>query len=70
MIAGELARRSGLPPGAGHERKFLDDALVFVQAGRLGASVLTRNIRDVDFLMQIVAEGRVLFYRRLGVGDM
>ena len=70
MIAGELARRSGLPPGAGHERKFLNDALVFVQAGRLGASVLTRNIRDFDFLTQIVADGRVLCYRRLGVGEM
>ena len=69
MIAGELARRSGLPAGAGQERKFLNDALIFVQAGRLGASVLTRNIRDFDFLTQIVAGGRVLFYRQRGAQD-
>ena len=62
MIAGELARRSGLPAGAGQNRKFLNDGLIFMQARHLGASVLTRNIRDFDFLTQIVAGGHVIFY--------
>ncbi|MEI9425939.1 hypothetical protein O7A70_33165 [Mesorhizobium sp. Cs1299R1N1] len=63
MLAGLLFRLSHLPAGQGHERRFLNDALIFHQAGLLGAAVLTGNIRDFDYLNQLVPSVRVLFYR-------
>ena len=45
MLAGELFRLSGAPKGAGHERKYLNDALIYLQARGIGASVLTRECR-------------------------
>jgi predicted nucleic acid-binding protein len=64
MLAGVLFRLSGLPRGAGHERRLLNDALIFLQARGLGASVLTANVRDFDYLEQLLPNGRVIFYRR------
>ncbi|MBB3407734.1 hypothetical protein FHT87_001634 [Rhizobium sp. BK316] len=49
--------------GEGHERRFVNDALIFLQARQLGASVLTGNVRDFDFLSQIVPSARVILYR-------
>ncbi|RWE39492.1 MAG: hypothetical protein EOS79_20800 [Mesorhizobium sp.] len=63
ILAGLLFRMSNLPNGEGHERKFVNDALVFLQARQLGASVLTGNIRDFDFLSQLVPTGRIVLYR-------
>lgn len=63
ILAGLLFRMSNLPKGEGHERKFVNDALVFLQARQLGASVLTGNIRDFDFLSQLVPMGRIVLYR-------
>lgn len=63
ILAGLLFRLSGLPKGQGHERRFLNDALIFHQAGLLGAAVLTGNIRDFDYLTRLVPSGRVIFYR-------
>lgn len=63
ILAGLLFRMSNLPKGEGHERKFVNDALVFLQARHLGASVLTGNIRDFDFLSQLVPTGRIVLYR-------
>jgi len=63
MLAGLLFRLSRLPKGEGHERRFLNDALIFHQAGLLGATVLTGNIRDYDYLNQLVPSVRVIFYR-------
>ncbi|MET3597119.1 hypothetical protein ABID26_006543 [Mesorhizobium shonense] len=63
ILAGLLFRMSNLPKGEGHERKFVNDALVFLQARQLGASVLTGNIRDFDFLSQLVPTGRIVLYR-------
>lgn len=65
ILAGLLFRRSNLPKKEGHERRFVNDALVFLQARQLGASVLTGNIRDFDFLSQIVPTGRIILYRAL-----
>jgi hypothetical protein len=62
MVAGALFRLSALPAGQGHERKFLNDALLFLQARKLGCAVLTRNIRDFDFLTQLMANDRIIFY--------
>ncbi|MER9139558.1 hypothetical protein NKI20_25465 [Mesorhizobium sp. M0830] len=63
MLAGLLFRLSRLPKGEGHERRFLNDALIFHQAGLLGATVLTGNVRDFDYLNQLVPSVRVIFYR-------
>ncbi|NLS18785.1 type II toxin-antitoxin system VapC family toxin [Rhizobium sp. P40RR-XXII] len=63
VLAGLLFRMSNLPKGEGLERKFINDALVFLQARQLGASVLTGNIRDFDFLSQLVPTGRIILYR-------
>ena len=66
IVAGALMRLSGSPGKAGHERKFLNDALIYLQAKALGAAVLTGNIRDFDLLSQLVPEGRVIVFRRSG----
>ncbi len=63
VLAGLLFRLSNLPKGEGHERRFVNDAMVFLQARQLGASVLTGNVRDFDFLSQIIPTGRVILYR-------
>jgi hypothetical protein len=63
VLAGLLFRLSNLPKGEGHERRFVNDALVFLQARQLGASVLTGNVRDYDFLTQILPTGRIILYR-------
>lgn len=63
MLAGLLFRLSHLPKGKGHERRFLNDALIFHQAGMLGATVLTGNVGDFDYLSQLVPSVRVIFYR-------
>jgi hypothetical protein len=63
VLAGLLFRLSNLPKGNGHERRFVNDALVFLQARQLGASVLTGNVRYFDFLSQIVPTGRIILYR-------
>jgi hypothetical protein len=47
----------------GQERKLLNNALISLQAVEAGQTVLTGNIRDFDFLNQLVPDGRVLFYR-------
>lgn len=63
IVAGLLFRLSKLPKGEGHERSFVNDALIFLQAQRLGASVLTGNIRDFDYLSQVFPTGRIILYR-------
>ncbi len=63
VLAGLLFRLSNLPKGEGHQRRFVNDALVFLQARQLGASVLTGNIRDFDYLSQLVPTGRIILYR-------
>jgi hypothetical protein len=64
ILAGMLFRLARLPTGQGHERKFLNDALVYLQAYKMGCSALTRNIRDFDFLNQIMPAGRIILYNR------
>jgi hypothetical protein len=62
MLAGELFRLSSAPKGAGHERKYLNDALIYLQARGLGASVLTGNVSDFDFLNQLVPGIPIILY--------
>ena len=63
ILAGLLFRTSGLPKGEGYERRFVNDALIFLQARQLGASVLSGNVRDFDLLSRIVPTGRIVLYR-------
>jgi predicted nucleic acid-binding protein len=62
MLAGKALRLGRIP--AGQERKLLNDSLIYLQARKVGAAVLTRNRRDFDLLEQLVPSGAVLFYRQ------
>ncbi len=64
ILAGLIFRLRGLPKNQGHERKFLHDALLYLQARKLGCAVLTRNIGDFDLLNQVVPSGQILLYRQ------
>ena len=41
----------------------LQDCVLFLQAQKLGLVVLTANVGDYDFLLQLIPTGRALFYR-------
>jgi hypothetical protein len=47
-----------------HKLRALLDCVLFLQAQKLGFSVLTANVADFDILLQLLPAGRVLFYRR------
>ena len=64
ILAGLAFRLRKLPKNLGHERKFLHDALLYLQARKLGFAVLTRNIGDFDLLNQLVPGGDILLYRQ------
>ena len=40
------------------------DSLLFLQALKLGFTILTANVREFDLLLQLMPTGRALFYRR------
>lgn len=63
-ILGGLLFRLGCHP-AGAERKCLNDALLYLQGRKSGWPVVTRNVKDFDFLHQLVPDGRVILYRRV-----
>ena len=62
LLAGVLSRSQGYARDA--RFKALQDATLFLQAQKLGFTVLTANIGDFDFLLQLVPTGRAIFYRR------
>jgi predicted nucleic acid-binding protein len=62
MLAGKALRLGRIPPGQGQERKLLNDSLIYLQARKVGAAVLTRNVRDFDLLEQLAPSGAVIFY--------
>jgi hypothetical protein len=41
----------------------LQDCVLFLQAQKLGFTVLTANVSDFDYLLQLISTGRALFYR-------
>lgn len=61
LLAGVLARIQS--HGKDDRLRAWNDCLLFLQATKLGLTVLTRNVRDFDLLLQLVPAGRVLFYR-------
>lgn len=44
----------------------MQDCTLFLQAHKLGLTVLTANVADFDILLQLIPSARVLFYRRAG----
>jgi predicted nucleic acid-binding protein len=60
IMAGLLARLQRY--GKSEQRKALNDALIFLSAAKAGLTVLTRNVRDFDLLMQLIPHGRAVFY--------
>ncbi len=61
LLAGILCRLQGYARDA--KFKALQDATLFLQAQKLGLTVLTANIVEFDYMCQLVPTGRVLFYR-------
>lgn len=63
ILNGLVFRLGGFGPG--QEVAALNDATLYLHALDRGYVVLTRNIRDFDYMNQIVPTGRMLFYHRL-----
>jgi len=61
LLAGVLSRLQGYARDA--RLKALRDCTLFLQAQKLGFTVLTANIADFDRLLQLLPTGRALFYR-------
>ncbi|QWK81273.1 type II toxin-antitoxin system VapC family toxin [Ochrobactrum sp. BTU1] len=51
--------------GYNNDQKFrsLNDCTIFLQALKYGLVLITRNISDFDYCLQLIPTGRVLFYR-------
>lgn len=62
LLAGMLCRLQGYARDT--RFKALQDATLFLQAHKLGFTVLTANIIEFDYMLQLVPTGRVLFYRK------
>jgi predicted nucleic acid-binding protein len=61
LLSGILCRLQGY--GRDHRLRALNDCVLFLQAQKLGCTVLTANVADFDILLQLLPAGRVLFYR-------
>jgi predicted nucleic acid-binding protein len=59
IVAGIRARVEGIST----DQRGVNDALIFLQAHSIGASVLTANVADFDILQQVAPAGRVVLYR-------
>jgi predicted nucleic acid-binding protein len=64
ILAGLLFRLGGLQPG--QEVAAMNDATLYLHALANGQIALTRNVRDFDLINQILPDGQVLFYERIG----
>jgi len=62
LLSGMLCRLKGYASDA--KLRALQDCVLFLQAHKLGFAVLTANVTDYDYLLQLIPAGRVLFYRR------
>ena len=62
LVAGVLSRLQGY--ATANRLRALQDCTLFLQAQKLGLTVLTRNIIDFDYLLQLMPKARVLFYRK------
>ncbi len=62
MLAGILCRLQGY--GNDNKLRALQDCVLFLQAQKRGFTVLSANISDFDYLLQLIPSGRALLYRR------
>jgi hypothetical protein len=60
LLAAALSRIQGY--GKDNRSKALNDCTLFLQAQKMGTTLLTRNYADFDILLQMIPSGRVLFY--------
>ena len=61
-MSGMLCRLQGYAKDA--RLKALQDCTLFLQAQKIGSTVLTANIAEFDHLLQLIPTGRGLFYRK------
>lgn len=61
-LSGILCRLQGYQKDA--RLRALQDCALFLQAQKLGLTVLTANVSDFDYLLQLIPAGRVLLYRK------
>ena len=61
LLSGMLCRLQGYQRDA--RLRALQDCVLFLQAIKLGFTVLTANVNDFDYLLQLIPTGRALFYR-------
>lgn len=61
LLSGMLCRLQGYQRDG--RLRVLQDCVLFLQAQKLGFTVLTANVSDFDYLAQLIPAGRVLFYR-------
>jgi predicted nucleic acid-binding protein len=62
LLSGILCRLQGY--AAGYRLRALQDCILFLQAQKLGFTVITANLSDFDYLLQLIPAGRALFYRQ------
>jgi hypothetical protein len=61
LLSGMLCRLQGYQRDA--RLRALQDCVLFLQAMKLGFTVLTANVSYFDYLLQLIPSGRALFYR-------
>ena len=62
ILSGILARTQGIPKA--DRRRLLNDALLFLMAAETDATLISRNLRDFDLLLQMKPGVRMLNPRR------
>lgn len=62
ILSGMLCRLQGYAKDNRH--KALQDCILYLQALKLGLTLLTANVVEFDYLLQLIPSGRVLFYRK------
>ena len=60
LLSGTLCRLQGYQRDA--RLRALPDCTLFLQAQKLGLTVLTANVSDFDYLLQLIPTGKVIFY--------
>lgn len=64
LLSGMLCRLQGYDKNA--RLRALQDCVLFLQSSKLGLTLVTGNVKDFDYLLQLIPSGRVLFYRKRG----
>ena len=63
LLSGMLCRLQGYKADA--RLRALHDCVLFLQAQKLGFTVLTGNVSDFDYVLQLIPTGRVIMYRQI-----